>query len=497
MGNRLLFNTEPIEPNGTYKPLLEDLQANILVDHGRKRAAHLFLRFGVSSDRTKQFIQTFARSWVTSALNHLDTGTDDPVVCFYLSAHGYRALGFPEHRLPGDPAFRAGMKASGEKLHDPSPSKWDHLYRNRIDAMILIAHNEDQALKYHVQNLARLLREEWRQAMTLLSPIEQGAYMYGPSQGKPGSIVVQTSVPTQQRTIEHFGYIDGISDPVFLLRQRAEEGSSQEWDAFAPLALVLVHDSLGSDEHSCGSYLVFRKLEQHVNRFKQKQQELAKNLEGTTQEQKEDLAGALAIGRFKDGTPVLFSQCPGKVGPSNDFTYASPSPDPGGVRCPLHAHIRSANPRRDPRSGCGNMSASDRAHRIARRGIPYGKEKRVLVNGEPTFNEPTPPDEGVGTFFMCFQRDIGNQFEFIQSQWINLVNPGIGLDPVAGQSSPEKGQQFWPTSWTPADEETRIINKRQIVSKVGFSFRDVVTLKGGEYFFAPSLSFLKTLSQAR
>jgi Dyp-type peroxidase family len=489
MGVQLLFNTEPIEPDGTYKPFLQDLQANILVDHGRKRAAHLFLRFGTSCEQAKQFIQAFAQSRVTSALNHLDMSGDDPVVCFYLSAQGYYALGFPEHRLPGDLAFRTGMKASGEKLNDPSPSQWDRLYRNRIDAMILIADNEEHLLTHHVQNVVRLLKEEWKQAVTLLKPIEYGAYMYGQPRAKSESIVVQRPMLTQQQSIEHFGYIDGISDPVFLRRQLADQGHSKEWDPFAPLALVLVQDNLGAKEHSCGSYLVFRKLEQHVKRFKERQRELAKSLEGTTDEQREDLAGALAVGRFKDGTPVLLSQCAGE-GPSNDFTYESPSPDPGGVRCPLHAHIRSANPRRDPRSGSGTMFASDRAHRIVRRGIPYGKEKRELVNGEPTFDEPNPPDEGVGTFFMCFQRDIGNQFEFIQSQWINLVNPGIGLDPIAGQPSSGKGQQFWPRSWTSADEERRIIGKREVVFKVGFSFRDVVTLKGGEYFFAPSLSFL-------
>jgi Dyp-type peroxidase family len=490
MASRLLFNTEPIEPDGTYKPFLEDLQANILVDHGRKHAAHLFLRFGHSCERAKQFIQAFARSRVTSALNHLDAHTDDPVVCFYLSAQGYCALGFPEHRLPGDLAFRAGMKAAGEKLHDPSPSQWDLPYRNRIDAMILIAHNEEHMLKHDVQNIVQLLKAEWKQAVTLLKPVEFGAYMYGQPRAKSESIVLQRPRLTQQQSIEHFGYIDGISDPVFLRRQLADQGPSKEWDPFVPLALILVQDVLGSKEHSCGSYLVFRKLEQHVKRFKEKQRELAKSLEGTTDEQREDLAGALAVGRFKDGTPVLLAQCPGKVGPLNDFTYESPSPDPGGVRCPLHAHIRSANPRRDPRSGSASIFASDRAHCIVRRGIPYGKEKRELVNGEPTFDEPNPPDEGVGTLFMCFQRDIKNQFEFIQSQWINLVNPGIGLDPIAGQLSPGKGQQFWPRSWTSADEERRTIDKCQIVPKVGFSFRDVVTLKGGEYFFAPSLSFL-------
>jgi hypothetical protein len=42
------------------------------------------------------------------------------------------------------------------------------------------------------------------------------------------------------------------------------------------------------------------------------------------------------------------------------------------------------------------------------------------------------------------------------------------------------GQQQWPTHWG-GDE------KRQ------FDFGDFVTLKGGEYFFAPSIPFLRSL----
>ena len=43
---------------------------------------------------------------------------------------------------------------------------------------------------------------------------------------------------------------------------------------------------------------------------------------------------------------------------------------------------------------------------------------------------------GVGLIFMCCQRDIKDQFEFIQRTWANnndFSKRGTGLDPVIGQ----------------------------------------------------------------
>lgn len=79
--------------------------------------------------------------------------------------------------------------------------------------------------------------------------------------------------------------------------------------------------------------------------------------------------------------------------------------------------------------------------------------------------------------------DINEQFEFTQSAWAN--NPGfpeenVGIDVVIGQSpnAPTDEQNNWPDEW------------RVPPSVATFDFQQIVTLMGGEYFFAPSISFL-------
>jgi len=80
---------------------------------------------------------------------------------------------------------------------------------------------------------------------------------------------------------------------------------------------------------------------------------------------------------------------------------------------------------------------------------------------------------------------IEDQFEFIQRHWAN--NPGFvtssaGLDPIIGQQASASYQ--WP------------IHRDEAVAPIAapFGIGSFITLKGGEYFFAPSISFLTALS---
>jgi deferrochelatase/peroxidase EfeB len=73
---------------------------------------------------------------------------------------------------------------------------------------------------------------------------------------------------TYEEEIEHFGFRDGVSQPLFLKRdidKEREHSDFSKWDPRAPLNLVLFKDPLGDrDKESYGSFLVFRKLEQNV-----------------------------------------------------------------------------------------------------------------------------------------------------------------------------------------------------------------------------------------
>lgn len=101
---------------------------------------------------------------------------------------------------------------------------------------------------------------------------------------------------------------------------------------------------------------------------------------------------------------------------------------------------------------------------MARRGIPYGR----VTDIEDT-------KEKKGLLFMSFQSNIQNQFEASQLRANNMKDPIIGQNAVfvADASCFEE---------KPENEETEKVN-----------FWSFVTLKGGEYFFAPSIDYLKNL----
>jgi deferrochelatase/peroxidase EfeB len=89
---------------------------------------------------------------------------------------------------------------------------------------------------------------------------------------------------------------------------------------------------------------------------------------------------------------------------------------------------------------------------------------------------------------MCFQSNIARQFGFLQKNWANnldFVQPATGLDPVIGQKAagePPLAQQ-WPPQWGQQGKQP-------------FDFGGFVTMKGGEFFFAPSIAFLRQLKKA-
>jgi deferrochelatase/peroxidase EfeB len=118
---------------------------------------------------------------------------------------------------------------------------------------------------------------------------------------------------------------------------------------------------------------------------------------------------------------------------------------------------------------------------MPRRGIPYGeRDARRDSDGRIVeFNDA--PTGGVGLLFMAYQSDIIRQFEFTQAAWSNnrnFVKPNTGLDPLTGQGTTT--DQKWPLVWDQPETQP-------------FSFAGFVTLKGGEYFFAPCITFFHNL----
>jgi len=455
-----------------FQRMFENLQCNILKSHGRDCAVHIFLRFTAPPGEVRTWIRNFSNKHVTSAkAQHeqskafkLSLSPGGTVGAFFLSAEGYKYLGFDVNRFEDDDeTFREGMKHkdfdiignitdTGNK--DPKPGAWQPEFQGVIHAMILLADDDHDALKA---------------AADILITIDNLSGIATVLTSEFGEVLRNDAIQPNGKgqAIEHFGYVDGRSLPVFLEGdiQKEEAAGNNKWNPAANLSLVLVPDPMTGAEDSFGSYFVFRKLEQNVEGFNQGIADLSGKL-GVDQ----NLAGALCVGRFKDGTPVTLQDHNG-MGAENNFEYKSD--DRAGNKCPAHAHIRKVNPR-----GTTPFTSrdSERSRRIVRRGIPYGKA-----------NNDAPPRDGVGLLFMCYQSDINHQFEFIQRTWAdnpnfprNLILPETGDDPVIGQDTDRSAAQKWPTRWGKSDRERS-------------NFGGYVTLKGGEYFFAPSISFLKSL----
>lgn len=445
--------------------MLGDLQGNILKSHGRDYALHLLLRF--DDQRGAQACLRSLAGAVTSAAEQLRSAkrfrevgeSGGTFVSLMLSAAGYAALGIPEQQIPAEPAFRAGMRQRGPLLDDPPVISWDQHWQGQVHGILLIA--DDSA------PTVRVAARRMRQVVGKLG----GVRVVGEELGA----TIRNGLG---KNIEHFGYADGISDPIMLAEDLPQAGALH-WDPEAPLEQVLARDPGGQEESSFGSYVVFRKLEQNVRLFKEAEERLAHmlGLEGEDEER----AGAMIVGRFEGGTPLILSRAddlPPDTALINDFSYGE---DAHGQLCPFHAHIRKVNPRGESAPRFSESLAHERARRIVRRGIPYGERADDPNADLPAAARPTG---GVGLLFIAYQRDIGEQFEHIQRRWANdqdYLRPGTGQDPLIGQSQP-------PSYRWPVRDGTTDMHR-----EAPFSIGSFVMLRGGEYFFVPCISFLKGL----
>jgi len=472
---------EQVDVNASvFTPMLQNLQANILKPHGRDFARHIFLKFVGTPAEVKHWIKQQVAPLVTSAKqqyeasakrNSAPAGAFDGglSVGFYLSARGYAHLGFETSGFASE-SFRKGMKDQHDGVfskaldldnEDPPVERWEPQFRKEIHALVTLADD----------TLARV------EGAAL--ELQQGAASVAQVLGiEEGNVLRRDKEP-----VEHFGYFDGISQPLFTKQDveanRDRNPNTAAWNPSARLNLVLVDDPLTRAPDAFGSYLVYRKLGQNVPRFVATVTQLAQSL-GTNP----DLAGAYVVGRFKDGTPVALAEAsaPG-LSKDNDFNYDK---DSAGFRCPAHAHIRKVNPR-----GTTPITSltSEKRRRIARRGIPYGLPVSGVADNLPSNDAP---DAKRGLLFMCFQANIEDQFEFIQRTWVDnkhfptsvltngLFHKDTGDDPLIGQDRDEA--QRWPKKWGDDDRGKKTIN-----------FDAAVNLEGGEYLFAPSLPFLASL----
>ncbi|PNG20933.1 Dyp-type peroxidase [Streptomyces cahuitamycinicus] len=497
------------------------MQGNILKSHGRDHSSHLLITFDTETPehrrKAREFLSGLVESnLITTALQQWEEAkayrdvqatihgngaiTDKDVAALLLSAssvfvgvmvsaEGYRALKLDTRYMPDDPSFLAGAKARVDVLQDPPVEDWEDNFTVPLHALVIVADDVADRLESVVTQLKELL-----QGFCLRVGEETGTAMRLKADGEE-----DPSAPVR----EHFGFVDGVSQPLFYARDidnaRTRRGGIDRYDPSAPLDQVLVKDPGGKDT-GYGSYFVYRKLEQNVEGFRDDEMALAKKIAEfahpkTPTPTPEDiaLAGAYMVGRFQDGTPVVERGVAGLGSLPNNFTFDA---DPDGVRCPFQAHVRKSNPRGDKQRQFGQPLTQERTVRIVRRAISYGK-----VTLQPG------PDDKVGLLFLCAQSSIADQFEFIQNQWANnrnFLREHSGLDPVIGQIQQDQPDDdtlagHWPKLYGSRNELDFSTNPPSVVGHT-FALRLLgpwVTMKGGEYFFVPSLSALRAYGEVQ
>jgi Dyp-type peroxidase family len=365
-------------------------------------------------------------------------------------------------------------------LHDSPSSNWmSGFLSDRIDGVFLIAGPDPSFVTYH----GNALRERFETAIKIVYS-EMGKVRPGAARGH-----------------EHFGFLDGVSQPGIrgLTRPsqpmyRPDQGLPGQ-DLIWPGEFVFGYPGQHSkDPHKegpepqmaapwmrNGSYMVFRRLEQKVPEFWRFVRGQAARL-GMDPE----LLGARMVGRWKSGAPMELA--PLRDDPrlgaddnrSNDFEFGD---DRFQRRCPYAAHIRKVYPRDDTAN-----EAEVQRHRIIRAGIPFGPE---VEPGETTTRHSR------GLMFVCYQTSIERQFEFIQRSYANnpdfvsgkerpggggVVKPGF--DPIIGQAPGNGAREMdEPYPNYPAGSRRTTLTIPQ----------EFVKLTAAAYFFVPSITALRTV----
>jgi Dyp-type peroxidase family len=331
-----------------------------------------------------------------------------------------------------------------------------------------------------------------------------------------------TIVPSPK---EHFGFTDGIGDPIFegqypdRHEQRVATGNGAvdgagNWRPLATGEFLLGYPDEAQETAGAtmplsfsrnGTFMAYRKLQQNVVAFRTFMTETAARYGAAVGiSNPADAQAALMAkmaGRWPDGVPLArapnvadwykFNADYPNVSPTTDlqgylkreqafidFTYAD---DADGIKCPFASHLRRTNTRDSLAPTPTQGSALNNRRRIIRRGLPYGDST------SPGVTDAT--EHGIVMLIVC--ADLFRQFEFVQQQWINYgldANAGNDTCPIVGNHSDGTGTTGPKAKYViPSDPKT---DKPPFVVE---GIPQFVETRGGDYFFIPSMTALSMI----
>jgi Dyp-type peroxidase family len=295
---------------------------------------------------------------------------------------------------------------------------------------------------------------------------------------------------------EHFGYVDGLSQPKIEGRPKGKTNKAPEKNHISgikpgsevkPGEFLLgylnerrarIANGQGRDVRRNGTYLVFRQLEQDVAAFNAFLSDAAQRIG-----ESEDWVAARLLGRWRNGDPLVAKGpdaqatvskglCAKATASKNDFLYYYE--DRFGLTCPIGTHIRRANPRDSLNPDPETALRLSKMHRIIRRGRPYGERWKPA-------KDKADSEAQRGMLFIALNADIAGQFEIIQHSWLN--NPHF-----AGQYAGTD-----PLSHVVAGEDLITIQRRPTNIHIKRP-EPFVRVRGGAYFFLPGIQALRTMA---
>jgi len=465
---------------------LDDIQGLVAAGFGKLRAA-TYLLLEISEPDA-------ARDWLGSISERITPSrprADEHALNIALTPSGLLKLGLPEDRLALFPnEFLSGMTTLHRRrilgdvgANAPEGWDWGGPATPSFDLLLLVFARDRE----------------------VLSTVCDALSSQFPSSGLTEIKRLETSDLDDR---EHFGFRDGISQPVvegigrtgpprdtikageFVLGYRNEYGLFPESPTVARstdrdgMLAAVPGDAVQADFGRNGTYLVFRQLRQDVRGFWRFLDHATKRPDGSSDPEARTRLGAKMVGRWPGGAPLALAPDHDDASLANENDFAYYHQDADGQHCPFGAHVRRSNPRDslDPAPGTDKSVAINKRHRLLRRGREYGPplaDDDLWRSGGSEEDEGAEPERGL--YFICLNASIARQFEFVSHTWGNNPNfAGLYNDPDPITGFHRDGGVFT----VPAKPV-----RQQVTGLPQF-----VTVRGGAYFFLPGIRAIRYLS---
>ncbi|MEL6537182.1 MAG: hypothetical protein AAFQ98_17305 [Bacteroidota bacterium] len=490
---------------GGFKRLNHARYILLTIPQGKEEDAKAFVKEVVPKVTATEFIKTIPKY---SPNKNTWEGIWGLNVAFTHS--GLKKLGLHESTLDGfSRPFKEGMNDPERSIHlgdigDNAQKNWDFGARGEkkgtTDMLLLLFASTEK----NVDTELTRWKDKWEKhgLETLIPPIDSHVL----EDGK-----------------EHFGFKDGIAQPI--VKGLGKEnifnttpintgevllGYRDQYYEFPRNPIVpdtkgefyklpLIHEG---DQHQYafgtnGSYLVFRKLRQYVNRFWTYLAEQTKTDDAAKSEEAMVKLATKMVGRWPSGVPLAKYPDHDPIDPKkkvddeiwllkNNDEFLFDNDDKYGDKTPRGSHIRRSNPRDSLRNDPNESQEISQKHRMLRRGRTYGNPVEKDLKPIDLLNK-NDDSEDRGLVFIALCGDINRQYEFSQKDWIDgpkFDDLYTESDPVIGNHCPRNDGMVTNTFSVPQ-------------CPVRHRVKDIpqfVEMKGGAYFFLPGIRALKYLT---